>query len=392
MPVHALELHRPAVDEEGVAVYPLLLDADLLRADVAALLYDERVEIRLLGGPETGVLQGCRLGVFQGRVGVAGGAERAHLYLVGVEKLRRPVAVDSADREDGVPVVVEKPGLHHEVPDAVLRLRPERHIAEDARESEHVLILQIAAVAPLEDLDGEDVRLAGLVEVRRDVELARKLRVLGVADGLPVDPDVEGGPHALEAQYHVASGPPLGDGELPPVAGDGVVVGPACVAVEYLRPLVRVGIADVGVAWRTVSAHLHAARDVDLLPARDVVLGALEALRTPRGVADPLDAPLAVQRHGVRRRRLEVVRQGGRLVRQRDGVRARRQPVYGIDRCVLPVVRPLRGDRRGRGEGQRRHRLDLHLQLLLESTKTVFTSRSFAIARASAETPKVSVS
>ena len=52
--VHALELHGHSVDVERVADDLLLLEADLPRADVIALLHDERVEIGVLGAPEAG--------------------------------------------------------------------------------------------------------------------------------------------------------------------------------------------------------------------------------------------------------------------------------------------------------------------------------------------------
>ncbi len=53
--VHALHLDRHPVHEESVADYSLLLEPDLLRADVAALLHDERVEIGVFCAPEMSV-------------------------------------------------------------------------------------------------------------------------------------------------------------------------------------------------------------------------------------------------------------------------------------------------------------------------------------------------
>ena len=51
--VDALQLHRPAVDEQAVASDALLLEADPTRADVVALPDDEGVEIWVLGRPES---------------------------------------------------------------------------------------------------------------------------------------------------------------------------------------------------------------------------------------------------------------------------------------------------------------------------------------------------
>ena len=50
--VHALHLDRHSVHEESVADDFLLLEADLLRADVAALLHNKRVEIGVFCAPE----------------------------------------------------------------------------------------------------------------------------------------------------------------------------------------------------------------------------------------------------------------------------------------------------------------------------------------------------
>ena len=59
--VHALHLDRHAVHEERVADDFLLLEPDLLRTDVAALLHDERVEVGIFGRPKPG--QGRKLKV-----------------------------------------------------------------------------------------------------------------------------------------------------------------------------------------------------------------------------------------------------------------------------------------------------------------------------------------
>ena len=64
--VHALHLDRHAVHEERVADDLLLLEADLPRADVIALLHDERVEIGILGAPEPRFELELEVGVGEG--------------------------------------------------------------------------------------------------------------------------------------------------------------------------------------------------------------------------------------------------------------------------------------------------------------------------------------
>ena len=368
--VHALELDGLAVDEERVADDLLLLEADLLRADVVALLQDERVEVGFFRRPEVNVRDLQRLQAAR---------ERADEPLLGViERRVRKVAPGDGERR-GL-VVARERRLDREVPDAVLRLRPERDVAEDAGVAQHVLVFDEAAVAPAVDLDGEGVQGGGggrrwrkdvilplststsslHLQVLRDVELGRELRVLGVADELSVDPDVVGGVDAVEAQDDVATLPAVRHGERRAVGRDGVVVARVRVAVADRRGLdvafrvPGVGIAPVRVAGHAEAAHLDAARDVDREPVGVVEVRLPEVLDAQVGVARPRDLPDAVEALLERGLRVEGVRERGSLVRERHRVGARGEAVAGVDLQVLPVVRRWRGER-GAGEQRRGH-------------------------------------
>ena len=71
-------------------------------------------------------------------------------------------------------------------------LGEEIDVAEDARKAPEVLVLEVRAVAVLVDLDLERVRAKPL-EMRRQVELRRQAAVLGIADVLAVQTDLERG-------------------------------------------------------------------------------------------------------------------------------------------------------------------------------------------------------
>ena len=120
--VDALDLDGPAVHQERVADYPLLLEADLLRADVVSLPDDERVEVGVLRRPEPHARD-------RQRRETAG--ERADKSAVRVVELRvREVAAGDVQRRGRE--VGGKRRRDREIPNAVLRFRPQRDVAEDA--------------------------------------------------------------------------------------------------------------------------------------------------------------------------------------------------------------------------------------------------------------------
>ena len=72
-----------------------------------------------------------------------------------------------------------------------MRPKAEGHAPCDSAEPPHVLILEVRAITPAEDEQGDDVGLAVVAEMSGDVELARQLRVLRIAHLDAVDPDCE---------------------------------------------------------------------------------------------------------------------------------------------------------------------------------------------------------
>mmetsp|Transcript_10589 Transcript_10589/g.65165 ORF Transcript_10589/g.65165 Transcript_10589/m.65165 type:complete len:534 (-) Transcript_10589:5328-6929(-) len=81
-------------------------------------------------------------------------------------------------------------------------LAVEVHVPVDATEPPLILSLQVATVAPLHDLDGEDV-FSGL-DVRGDIELGGQPAVLGVSHLGSIDPAVERRIDPFQDQEHVS--------------------------------------------------------------------------------------------------------------------------------------------------------------------------------------------
>src|SRR5271156_1863295 len=91
------------------------------------------------------------------------------------------------------------------IPDMRLRNLGEKDIAEDAAEAPHVLVFEVAAVAPLEDL-GRHRIFAGADE-RGDVKLGGEMAHLAESDWLSVDEQVEARIDAGEREECLAAFP-----------------------------------------------------------------------------------------------------------------------------------------------------------------------------------------
>ena len=362
MPVHAPHLHRRAVEVEHVTADLHFPQAHLARTHVAARLHHERVEVGILCTPQMRFGKSkvenrkpSRLSVVACRLS----REVRHQLVVGVVKRRRDVglAVGIHLHAHGGGRAGARPSrdgpfmggsrsrateihirLHAEVLHAVLRHGEERHVAEQTRHAEHVLILQIRPVAPAQHPHRQHVGRDALLRVRfqriRHVELGGQACVLRVAHERAVEPHVGRRIHAVKTQDHATPLPVRRHGECAAVAGDGVVVRRAADGVADNRRVLVMRVGHVRVVRHAVAAHLHAARHVDRLPVRVVEVGALEPLRPLRGFTAPVEAPVAVQRHHPLRGRLVG---GERLFRllERHGVRAPRQAVDRIDLRIL---------------------------------------------------------
>ena len=135
-------------------------------------------------------------------------------------------------------------------------------MAENPRVPKKILIFQKGSVAPSVGFDGKKV-LSRLEELR-DIELVGRAAVLGESDLLAVHPDVIGRIDTLETKEDGSVLPFFGHGERSAVGRNGVVV------LVHVRRRSWVWIDDVAVDGDTKPPHLHAARDLDVVPFRVV--------------------------------------------------------------------------------------------------------------------------
>ena len=162
--------------------------------------------------------------------------------------------------------------------------------------------------------------------------------ILGEADLLSVHPDVIGGIDALEAKEHGPTLPLLGHGKRSAVGRDGVVV------LVHVRRRSGVGIDDVAVDGDTKPPHLHAARDLDVVPFRVVESQAKEVPWPQVGRTTPVVFPNSVKRLHIR-----CFRQFARKSRvnrsERKGIGAGWLNVHVVDELVRPfgsiILRPF---------------------------------------------------
>ena len=84
--------------------------------------------------------------------------EVSNLFVVRIIKSNRRAFYTYTFNLDLPPFVpVDRRGTDGEIPNAVLRLRPERDVAEDAGEPRHVLVFEIAPVTPAKHFHAEKV-------------------------------------------------------------------------------------------------------------------------------------------------------------------------------------------------------------------------------------------
>ena len=305
--------HRHEVAEHGirlVAVRPFELDGlavEVVARDAVHLAHlahaeaeDRRDELLAVGKDEL-----VAVGLFRApRVDVLGDAAddalrrevlalQLNRLVVEVVEGERPIVALALVGDLEAPIALvdvrfRRCRRHAKVADALRRAREKPRAAEDAREAEHVLILQIRAVGIAVDLQGDRV-LAGLHE-RRHVELGGRARVLREADVAAVHPQVEEGIDAVELEEDVAVlVPPFREREVAPIGADGIprlevreVLGRVFHDERAARHVLLEGIRDVRVdggapaALAVRAKRLPRRGDLDDGPRRDVEVGLVE--------------------------------------------------------------------------------------------------------------------
>ena len=184
-----------ALDEDGLAVHQQLVAHDLhgpetelegrvLRQSlIRGRLHAEGIEVRGLGAPEGGIpdrplIAGRpldRTDLAGSQDALAGRIQDFHLHegdTLGHFGLDLQAAVSA--------------GGHVDVLDPLLLAGVDLHAAGDAGEAPEILVLQVGAVAPAEDLKGDKV--LPRMDIFRQVEAGFELAVLAVAHHLAVHP------------------------------------------------------------------------------------------------------------------------------------------------------------------------------------------------------------
>ena len=126
------------------------------------------------------------------------------------------------------------------------------HIAEDAAHAPHVLIFQIAAVAPAQYHDRQAV-LTGPQD-RREIEFGRQPAVLGIAHPPPVAPQMKRRVHAVKDD----AGLPALKPRVIHIKCERVTAG--WVLLRHKRRINGDRIGDVGVDGRVKPLHLPVRR------------------------------------------------------------------------------------------------------------------------------------
>ncbi len=195
--------------------------------------------------------------------------------------------------------ILRRLGHQRVVGDVHCWAHPQFHGPEDAAQSPHVLILEVAAVGPAVDLHGEAVGAGA--HMIRDVEPGRGVGVLAVPHPLAVDPHVHGRLYPLEKKMEPVVAHRRSDLERREVRSHGIAV---FVAREVLgrcarhtRLISEEGIRDVGVDRHSVPLGLPVAGHSDRTPPRRVEIVPVKVGGAALRVFRPVESPLPVERH-----------------------------------------------------------------------------------------------
>ncbi len=310
-PVHALEQHPLAVDQQLLVADLDLAETDRLTGDVrgppvgAGEGEHDGVQVRRLVGPLGRVAHGHgELDVGPGTGHVRRPAGRGDLVAPRVAQARGDAV--HAGRATGLVAELDGRGQRR-VGVRGVQVGPQRHVldvgrrggaqrdrAEDARVPPLVVVLQVRARAPPVHLHGDPV-VAG-PQRPRDVELGGRVAALVVADVPAVDPDEVAGRDTLEAEHGRPLRPARREVEVPGVGAGRVDV------AGHVRRVVRLDLGGDVAEDRVVQAvGLPRVRHRHGPPRRGVVAVGVEPGGHLLRRLGHRDLPLPVQRQRVRR-------------------------------------------------------------------------------------------
>ena len=302
LPLHEFQIAAHPVHADGPApVVVVVVAVDAAHLDVRAVEQEAAVPNGHLGQAEAvrhrlgdgavvvphlheQVVERGRLRVPRDRVGdVHGGGGRVGGDAPGARAVRagegppHVVGAVRAHRQGDVGAAVGgQAGPDVEVLQARRRPGDEVDVAEDPRGPPHVLVLDVGAVAVLQHLDGQEVRLPG--QVLGEVELGAQPGALRHAREAAIDVDLGVGVHAVHPQDRPLAGCEGGAGQFPLVDAGGVGGGDE-------RRSDREGVALIRVLRPPVAVHLPQVGDPDPVPL-GVGRGEVVGVDPPRRVEE----------------------------------------------------------------------------------------------------------
>ena len=220
-------------------------EAHRLHDDLACAAQQQGIELRFLRVPEDGL--------FQLHVDAALRFARRDFLTVG--RYQRPghharLHPLNLYPQTGRSIVIRQVGMHKVIADAAFCAAQQIHIADDAGEAELVLILKVAAVAPL-----HDHHIQGVFAVHHrvgNVKLAGGVGHLTVTHKAAVHIDIVTGVHALKVEHALFSR------LLPP--GKNAPIEAAWIFMGNMRRVAGEGIARVRILAAVITVQLPHAR------------------------------------------------------------------------------------------------------------------------------------
>ena len=246
--------------------------------------------------------------------------------------------------------------LEEEVANSFVWSRPEIDVTRNARQPPIVLTLEERAARKAINLHG-DIVLALANEVA-DVEIARQIRVLGIAHELPIHPNIVAVTCSVEADESLPRQPTLGKCESATIASDGVlhlfVIGIIAWTRGHYGVIARIGkgITRIDVEGLVPALavsntiHLPGHRNSDVVPTAHVVVVGIETTRNLAWQSAPTEFPGAVQVEEVRRAG-QIQRAGIVNIVERNAEVVTLDAVQTRDADIVPLHHRLRmGDKR----------------------------------------------
>ena len=239
MAIYAFQLDELAVYVKLVPHHLLLFEANLLGANIRARFHDKRIEIWLFGAPEVDAIKLDAPYRFCAILLCSRRGKIENLLAFGIVKRGRRWSICTVcgklERDLSILIIGIQLGRENEIGNAGLRTRPKRHIAIDARETEHILILKITTIAPAENLHSQEV-FAILLHKIGDIELGSKMRILRVANHLAVDPHIISRIDTIKPENDLTPIPVLGQSKRAAIGGDRIEICKPRLSIENLGP------------------------------------------------------------------------------------------------------------------------------------------------------------